>query len=57
MIPEFYSLDNQAVLPIRDVDPRMLILILSNPDPGTRIPDLTTATKDEGENFFLSYLF
>ncbi len=39
LIPEFYSLENHAVLWIRDVYPRSRILILTIPDPGTRISD------------------
>jgi hypothetical protein len=42
------------VLRIRDVYPGSF---LSIPDPGSRIPDTKTGTKERGEKNFLSYLF
>jgi hypothetical protein len=45
------------VLRIRDVYPGSRIRILIFTDPGSRIPDPKTATKERGEKKFLSYLF
>jgi hypothetical protein len=45
------------VLRIRDVYPGSRILVLSIPDPGRRIPDPKTTTKERGEKNLLSYLF
>jgi hypothetical protein len=67
VIPELYSLDNQAVLGIRDAYPGFWFISIPDPgsrildpgsgswisDPGSRILDPTTATKEESENFFV----
>jgi hypothetical protein len=39
---------------IRDVYPGSRILILPIPDPGSRIPDPNTATKERGEKKFVA---
>ncbi len=42
-----------AVLRIRNIHPGSRILILPIPDPGSRIPDPKTATKERGEKKFV----